>query len=236
MNTTVEVIVPGWSKDPLTDGLRWLTGELSRALPDADSSFGLGGENGYGVNFENATFAMRRYYWGDCDCGYDERAEQWFAEHRHSADCYSTEYRALVGENPHRPIIESLIEERNSKRLWSAASEAVQKRITAECDREHKWVEAKAKALCAKHGIEWNGGRGSAVHCTCGHKEEWLAWSVDNNHSETCSLVLPNFHHKPSGFKVRWYKWIGRDNEIEGAMPDLNLMLAECRNSVRKPS
>lgn len=30
----------------------------------------------------------------------------------------------------------------------------------------------------------------------------------------------PNFYHKPSGFGVRWYKWIGRDMEFNRKITD----------------
>lgn len=32
-----------------------------------------GDSPGYGQYHENDVFAMRRYYWGDCDCGFEER-------------------------------------------------------------------------------------------------------------------------------------------------------------------
>lgn len=41
----------------------------------------------------------------------------------------------------------------------------------------------------------------------------------------------PNFWHKPSGFRVWWYKWIGRDNETENVPADIRGVFAECRDS-----
>ena len=32
----------------------------------------------------------------------------------------------------------------------------------------------------------------------------------------TCPMALPNFRFKPTGFEVRWYKYIGRGMEIAG--------------------
>lgn len=44
-----------------------------------------------------------------------------------------------------------------------------------------------------------------------------------------CAGDAPNFHHKPSGLKVRWYKWIGRGMEVEGAEGvDIGKVFAEC--------
>lgn len=133
MEPTVTIVLPPTSDDEISDGLRWLTGELGKRLPDADMGYGLGGENGYGVDYENDTFVMRRFWWGDCTCGADE-----------SDDPYAA-------------------------------------------------------------------------------------------HTQECAHMLPNFHHKPSGFKVRWYKWIGRDNEVEGSAGDLRQMFGECLSSLPSP-
>ena len=42
----------------------------------------------------------------------------------------------------------------------------------------------------------------------------------------------PNFWYKPTGFKVWWYKWIGRSQEISGDVPRLGEMLRTCMESV----
>lgn len=43
----------------------------------------------------------------------------------------------------------------------------------------------------------------------------------------------PNFWHKPTDFKVWWYKWIGRSMETEGPMPtDWEGLLKECLESI----
>lgn len=125
----VQIILPPREQDELSNGLRNLTGVISKANPDLDNSYGLGGPDGYGCDYENDIFAMRRFYWGDCDCGAEEGAD----------------------DEPHKP---------------------------------------------------------------------------------TCSLLLPNFVYKPTGFQCRWYKWIGRDNECSGAAPDIAQMIENCIASV----
>lgn len=43
----------------------------------------------------------------------------------------------------------------------------------------------------------------------------------------------PNFWHKPTDFKVWWYKWIGRSMETDGPMPtDWEALLKECLESI----
>lgn len=43
----------------------------------------------------------------------------------------------------------------------------------------------------------------------------------------------PNFWHKPSGIKVWWYKWIGRDMEVSGE--GFAEALRECLASIPSP-
>lgn len=48
-----------------------------------------------------------------------------------------------------------------------------------------------------------------------------------------CEEEASNFHHKKTGFKVRWYKYIGRGMEVEGQC-DWNKALPECLSSISK--
>lgn len=44
----------------------------------------------------------------------------------------------------------------------------------------------------------------------------------------------PNFHHKATGFKVRWYKYLGRDMEIENPnMAKFEYILEGCLESLK---
>lgn len=137
------VVIPAGSDDELSDGLVWLTEQLCDLL-DEDGSGGLGGEFGYGVNYENEVFSMHRFCWcsgNDCPwCSYNEDAGHYFQER------------------------------------------------------------------FAVNGAEDRGD---------GYKG------------------APNFWHKPSGLKVWWYKWIGRDNAVKGTHPDIRAMFEECLRSVK---
>jgi hypothetical protein len=61
-------------------------------------------------------------------------------------------------------------------------------------------------------------------------------WKESDIHSRDCQRTIaesPNFWHKTSGLKVHWYKYIGRDNEIEiGREVSLHDLLDECLRSI----
>lgn len=101
----------------------------------------LGGEWGYGVEYENDTFMMHPYCW--CERG----------------DC-----------------------------LWCCSCE------------------------CEGH---WDTGDGS-YH---GPDHDWIVTKQCDNCREDRTSA-PNFHYKPTDYKVWWYKWIGRGEKTDGHMPD----------------
>ena len=137
---TVQLILPERSDDDLSLELRWLTQQIMKRGHDDQGGFGLGGEYGYGVTYENEVFAMHRYCW----CG--------------RYDC-----------------------------PWCSYSDE---------EGQHFQERFRVNGAVPEHG------------------------------------GAPNFWHKSSGFKVWWYKWIGRDNETEGRADDVHQMVLDCRDSV----
>lgn len=68
--------------------------------------------------------------------------------------------------------------------------------------------------------------------CNCEYAADWGPEECLRGHSNQCNIGAPNFRHKASGFEVRWYKYIGRDNEFVGSC-DWKSVLAECLEDVR---
>lgn len=93
-----------------------------------------------------------------------------------------------------------------------------------------------ARKLCLKHGIPWNNGAGSAVHCTCTYDSEWQKFTGENGHAAVCPIVVPNFRHKVSGFELRWYKHIGRGMSVNRpvTLEEFRIIFDECMASLVK--
>lgn len=138
----IEIVLPPRLQDELSSELRKLTAACCEAVPELETGFGLGGEHGYGVNFENDVFEMRRFNWGECDCGFADAEDEFSAQYGH---------------------------------------------------KDVPWGDFK-----------------------------------ETGHKPTCSFELPNFRHKATGFEVRWYKWIGRDNVVSGPEVDIHQLISEC--------
>jgi hypothetical protein len=66
-----------------------------------------------------------------------------------------------------------------------------------------------------------------------GVDEEAKAYFATEGHYPTCSLELPNFRHHATGFEVRWYKYIGRDNETVNQPADLTPIFNDCLRDIR---
>lgn len=202
----VQIITPAPSDDDISELLRNLTKMIVKRDPEKQVCGFFGGEYGYGCDIETPVFRMFPYYWGDCTCGFAEKEAQWSQSHSHAPECYWLAYRKLRDE------------------LEAAGRKTYGKDF-----------ERRAQALCKRYGIPWNNGYGSAVHCTCDYEPTWKAWSSENDHAQTCPVVIPNFLHKPSGAKVEWYKYIGRGMKVEAPDGfDWEACMRECGQSLEQ--
>lgn len=237
----MEVFVPGAEDDAVSIGLRMLTQQLLSRNLGKETGGGFGGAFGYGVDFQNDVFIMYPSYMDDvCACGYEERwrprDEQWCAEHEHQPTCYQAELRSQMDtyDIEHRwREIEALAfgpnatpfdmlfgtHKKSAMDAWRIASAARQ-----------KFENRLYKRLCKKHKLSHFG---CAIHCTCGYAELRRAWCATDSHDLMCPVVRPNFWHKPTGMKVEWYKYIGRDNRVElGSAASWRDVLEDCLHSI----
>jgi len=153
----------------------------------------------YGTDFENEEFIMRTYYWGDCDCGWDEFESKHDLTEKHSKTCFQAKLKRFES-GLRKPGIDFMNE---------------------------NYVR-KVGDWAIKNGYK-DGWDGCAVHCDCGRDRREEMWfnglakkfgtTGKQPHKATCCLILPNFLHKKTGFEVRWYKYLGRDMETNMKPP-----------------
>lgn len=68
------------------------------------------------------------------------------------------------------------------------------------------------------------------MHRFCWCESDDCPWCWDE---EKYGRQQPNFHHKPTGFKVWWYKYIGRGVILENQdKADLHAIFKQCRDSL----
>lgn len=185
---SVHYAVP--SKDAVSEMLRNLTREIdARGLAERGAG-ALGGVYGYGCDYENDVFLMHRYCWcEERDCPWCGSCNGSGRKEEHRKDCYTA--RLDVIRNRH----------------WDEA--------------RYRYGSAYAKertALCVEMGLDTE--RGSEVHCTCDLPARFDACECDYHQGRGAfrfgkAAEAPNFWHKPTGIRVRWYKYIGRGMEIE---------------------
>lgn len=234
--------------EPLENFLITLTETISKIDEDSVSHGCLGGEFGYGARFENDVFVMRPFYWGDCDCGADERSEKWHSENPHADNCFQTELHRRLDAYDASSGYTSIEAAMDAPGTMAEYREETPFGV-AICSERTPQGKLAHEAWCVAHTIrekargeitatlydEYNLPRSRYQwHCTCGVDEKAKTYFSTEGHYPTCALELPNFRHKPSGFEVRWYKWIGRDMEI--AAPggiDQNSIFNECLASLR---
>lgn len=171
--------------------------------PDRDSSW-----REYGAEYKNNTFEVMEYYWGDCDCGYDDKEYAWTNENDHREDCYQKDYHKIKGyqiSKEHDKWLAQKLKPLYEKYGWN-----IQKK---------KW---------------WHG---CAVRCSCDYNEKWATFCNENEHDKECHLVKPNFLYKPTDFRIQWYKYPLRDSYMnrEISLGSFSRIIDDCIASCGTP-
>jgi hypothetical protein len=237
-DTMNQIILPQRAdkKNELDFLLISLVEAINRINPEVVAHGILGGEHGYGADYENDVFVMRPYvYDAECSCGFNERAEAWHEAHPHSPKCYSTEVNSIdFYDHEYQRNRNEAIDRRNALPWLSKEVNEIQKEVIYWDDKHREWKESVLKDLCKKHNIPWNDGYGCMIHCDCGKALLEEKYFRENDHLSECELCLPNFLHKKSGYRVEWYKWIGRDMKVFNPQNvNISDIFAECEESLR---
>jgi len=215
----IKIIIPQGATTSTENGLVELTRQLRLKTGDS-GGFGLGGRDGYGINYENKVFVMRLYSEGyECDCGWDKFYDEDKFKEKHSEQCYQSLVDVELKKAGWKKNKYDYFD--NPKNLSFDESEKVENKIR--------------KKYCKQFNLSFPGGCG--VHCTCGRDKKFEKWHIEQIrkfksniteldeygypecHKKTCALILPNFLYKPTECEIRWYKYVGRDQQQKGKLP-----------------
>lgn len=134
-------------------------------------------------SFDNGTFVVRPYYWGECTCGFGRRENAIDEEHPHAEACFHTRLRTELGDLGIGMIGGTPKEERERATVVARHCEGTD---VAPADYY--------------------------VGCTCERKRAFARFyaSPEGEHAPTCRTTLPNFEHHPTGLRLSWYKYAFR--------------------------
>lgn len=213
----IEVIFPDYSDGSLSKMLRALTRAISEKTDARKAGGLLGGEYGYGCDYENDVFYMFPYYWGDCTCGYEQKEIDWAESNDHKKDCY------------HYLVTDELLRRGFKKEKQSFCGYRAQPPESLDYKIGLSIEDEVRETYCKKLGLTYPFG--CVVHCTCGLDKRWAEFLENNSHSKDCPIIRHNFYYKPTGFWVDWYKYIGRSMESSGEI-DIGHVFNKCIESL----
>lgn len=196
----ITLVFPAVSDDLVSQMLIAITKKIDESGNEIVIQGFLGGEHGYGAYYKNDVFEMRPFYWGDCECDYDDLRDAWEEANQHAQDCYQTLFHDMHYVNYGVD--------------WNFDTKP-----------GHGWKKGTVDDECDcidKLYIQFNIPKdtpGSHVHCTCGRYEEYSKYLNTISHSDECQMDKPNFKHYASGIEVNWYKYIGRDMDYDESIP-----------------
>jgi hypothetical protein len=203
----VTIILPERSEDALSEGLRLLTEHLVK-LDKGDGGDGLGGKGGYGVEFENDTFMMHPFCWceqEDCPwCGGCSCPDD---AHHYYVDGVETDFQGWM--------------DFYMRLVYGMTEGEMKARGIRRWDPQFRFQPEKANAANAR--------RSESHEPMCDYCQ---GKGIFAGNGALPGRGAPNFWYKPTGFRVWWYKWIGRSMEEDGEIDGIADMIRACMQSV----
>ena len=132
--------------------------------------------------YENETFSIFPYWWGDCECDYLNWSAMWARVHEHESRCYQTELRIL---------------EKEHKKIAKDTFGFMDTQVVKDLLNYHNLP----KQGCAVH-----------CDCTYDMNWENALMERGETHTKECPMTFPNFYYKPTDLRIEWYKYPFRDS------------------------
>ena len=98
-----------------------------------------------GEEYKTDAFEMRAFYWGDCECGYEDKEYKWHEENKHQDHCYQIDYQKLRDKfdgcfNIPEEIVEELCDKHQIPYNGGRGSA-----VHCNCDYSKRWEEFASK-------------------------------------------------------------------------------------------
>lgn len=233
-DVTVKIILPPRDEDAVSNSLRRLTEKLNATGLADGSGYGLGGEFGYGAAFENDVFMMHPYCWcerDDClwcgaDCGCESRPCGHFLDGEEVGEATYEAWHSTI----HRPLPWKVVprerEYVSPPDWWSGEPPP---------PKTHEYLAAEAAFDAYIEERDRRSGRifRALVH-TCEHPMFYSQTEdIRSKYApQPYPTSAPHFWHKPSGARVWWYKYIGRDMLVSLGGMEWHRVIRECFDSI----
>jgi len=203
---SVEVVLPERSEDLLSNSLRALTKVIAEAGFEPATGF-LGGDYGYGIDYSNDVFLMHPFCW----CERDDCP--WCV----GCTCPPSAVHFYIDGEEVSPgewsnFFDRFLKERGVSKQWP----------------EHISSEERERRFAVMD--EANTHRSISHDHVC----DFCQGKIFTEYGAEPMRPAPNFWHRPSNFKVWWYKYIGRDMECNMEISDRDILeiIRECMDSV----
>lgn len=215
MSEKIQIILPPnaeSSSEFVSKALYGLSKKLITNLyPDRRGAGLFGGEFGYGADHESDVFMMHHYCWCEKDeclwcggCGCNSDKAEYFLDGVRIFDWLAAN-DSIVASYPSDVAKYGTPEYEKAKTEFDRSIE--------ERNRRLKTFYPKVEHHCEPKGLMENRPYGN----------DWRP-----------KQSAPHFWHKATGFKVWWYKWIGRDMELSQKRTDAEIkrIIVECLFSI----
>lgn len=226
--------LPPREEDAVSNSLRRLTEKIQDAGLADVGGFGMGGEFGYGAAFENDVFLMHPFCWcegADCFwCGRSCGCESGYGHYLDGREVSKKEYETW-NKTIQKPLPwDAVGRHKQYIRHWDSWKEEHPPPQTPEYTKAEEEFDAYIEERDRRSGTI-----SKALIHTCGHKmfydrkeDVWGKYAA-----APYPTSAPHFWHKPSGARVWWYKWIGRDMIVSLGSSEWHVLIRECFDSIK---
>lgn len=127
--------------DFMIAGLKYLACEIERVEWNKTQEKYDAPIHNNGGYFKTDVFEIRAYQWGECNCGFEEKANKWYDKNNHRKSCYQIAYNKL--NKKYKSMLDVPKKEVKAlcKKYNIPYNDGVGSAVHCTCDYEGKWAK-----------------------------------------------------------------------------------------------